>query len=204
MVINLTSFEDNYSDAVEVDGVLFETVVSERVLRIPAIKPGVYTPVQIGIRVTNNRQNPLRFSFYFYSFFPELIAPDGQAMQTGYYCERLNIPIESDFVLATPGESVTVSRNAILVWIRNRKKKRDRKLEFNISFRDGDFFLFNPLNLGTYQFRFKYEIFHQSLQAFSKYIEPTILQEVWTGKILTPFIDIHLIQSANEFDTNSV
>jgi hypothetical protein len=194
----MTSFEENYSDAVEVDGVRFETAVSERVLTIPAIKPGVYTPVQIGIRVTNNTQNPLCFSFYFYSFFPELIAPDGQAMQTGYHCERLNIPIESDFVLATPGESVTLSRNAILVWTWNQKKKRDRKLEFYIPFRDGDFFIFYPLNPGTYQFRLKYEIFRENVESFSEYIEPTILQKVWTGKILTPLMDIHLIQSENE------
>jgi hypothetical protein len=78
-----------------------------------------------------------------------LIAPDGQIMQTSYHYERLNIPIESDFMLATPGESLTLSCNAILVWIRNQKKKRDRKLEFYIPFRDGDFFIFNPLNPGT-------------------------------------------------------
>ncbi len=62
------------SNAVEVTGIRFETVVSERVLTIPEAKRGVYAPVELGIRVTNNTQTPFYFSYYFYSLFPELIA----------------------------------------------------------------------------------------------------------------------------------
>lgn len=189
----MTSSESNNSNAVEVDGIRFETVVSERVLTIPEAKRGVYTPVQLGIRISNNTQTPFYFSSYVYSMFPEMIAPDGQVIVTGLHSERLNPPFESDFVLVNPGESVTFSRDAFLFWIQNRKKKRDRKLTLNIPFPCEDIYAFRPLDPGTYQFRFKYEISHTNVEAYSDYIDPRILQDIWTGEVLTPLVEISLI-----------
>jgi hypothetical protein len=198
-VAKMTSFESNDSNAVEVDNVRFETVVSQRVLSIPEAKRGVYTPVQLGIRITNNTQSFFYFSSSFYSLFPELIAPDSQVMQTGISCERLNPPIESDYVLVVPGESVTFSRDAFLFWIQNRKKKRDRKLTLNIPFPTQDIYGFCPLYPGLYQFRFKYRESREGMEDFSNWIEPTILQTIlqnlWTGEVLTPLVEIRLLES---------
>ncbi|WP_276745467.1 hypothetical protein [Chlorogloeopsis fritschii] len=113
----MTSCESNSSIMVEVDGIQFTTVVSERVLPIPEAKRGIFTPVQLGIRITNNTETSFHFSSNFYSMFPELIAPDGQVMQTGIHCERLNKPLESDFFLAMPGKALTFCCNAFLFWI---------------------------------------------------------------------------------------
>lgn len=55
--------ELNESNAVEVTGICFETVVSERVLTIPDAKRGVYTSVELGIRIANNTQS-------FFTFHP--------------------------------------------------------------------------------------------------------------------------------------
>ena len=191
--------ESNESNAVEVNGIRFETVVSERVLTIPEAKRGVYTLVELGIRVTNNTQIPFYFSYYFYSLFPELIAPDGQVMQTGISCERINPPIESDYVLVVPGEAVTFSRDAFLFWIQNLKKKRDRKLTLNIPFPAQDIYGFCPLYPGTYQFRFKYRSSREGMEEYSHWIEPTILQTIlqnlWTGEVLTPLVEIRLVES---------
>ena len=174
-------------------------MVSERILTIPEAKRGVYTPVQLGIRITNNTQSFFYFSSSFYSLFPELIAPDSQVMQTGISCERLNPPIESDYVLVVPGESVTFSRDAFLFWIQNRKKKRDRKLTLNIPFPDQDIYSFCPLYPGLYQFRFKYRQSREGMEEYYHWIEPTvlqtILQNIWTGEVLTPLVEIRLVES---------
>jgi hypothetical protein len=194
-VANMTSSESNESNAVEVNGIRFETVVWERVLTIPDAKRGVYTPVELGIRITNNTQTPFYFSSYVYSMFPEMIAPDGQVMVTGLHSERLNPSIESDYVLVVPGEAVTFSRDAFLFWIQNRKKKRERKLTLNIPFPYEDIYAFRPLYPGTYQFRFKYRESREGMEEYSYWIEPTILQNLWTGEVLTPLVEIRLVES---------
>jgi hypothetical protein len=195
----MTSFESNEINAVEVDNVRFETVVSERVLTIPETKRGIYTRVELGIRITNNTQTPFCFSSNFYSMFPEMIAPDGQLMRTGIACERLNPPIESDYVLLIPGRGVTLYRDAFLFWIQNRKKKRDRQLTLYIPFPDQDLYGFDPLYPGTYRFRFKYRQSRKGLEDFSNWIEPIILQRIvqniWTGEVLTPLVEIRLVES---------
>jgi hypothetical protein len=198
-VAKMTSFESNEINGVEVDNVRFETVVSERVLTIPEAKRGVYTTVQLGIRISNNTQTLFYFSSYVYSMFPEMIAPDGQVMVTGLHSERLSPPFESDFVLVNPGESVTFSRDAFLFWIQNRKKKRDRKLTLNIPFPSEDIYAFRPLYPGRYRFRFKYRESREGMEEYYHWIEPTvletILQNLWTGEVLTPLVEIRLVES---------
>ncbi|MEH2006240.1 hypothetical protein [Nostoc sp.] len=191
----MTSFESNEINAIEVDNVTFETVVLERVLTIPEAKCGVYTPVQLGIRITNNTQSFFYFSSYVYSMFPEMIPPDSQVMVTGLHSERLNKPLESDYVLVVPRETVTFSRDAFLFWIQNRKKKRDRQLTLNIPFPSEDIYAFRPLYPGTYQFRFKYREYREGMEEYYHWIEPTILQNLWTGEVLTPFVEIRLVES---------
>ncbi len=195
----MTSFEPNEINAVEVDNVRFETVASERVLIIPEAKRGVFTSIQLGILITNNTQKPFYFSSNVYSMFPEMIAPDGQVMVTGLHSERINGPLESDYMLLAPGKSVTFTCDAFLFWIQNRKKKRDRKLTFNIPFPCDDIYVFRPVYPGLYQFRFKYRESREGMEDFSNWIEPTILQTIlqnlWTGEVLTPLVEIRLVES---------
>ena len=112
------------TNTVEVNGIRFETFMPERVLPIPAISSGVRTPVQLGIRITNNTSNRFRFSFFsILNIQPELITPDGQILKAGYATDRFVLPFEeSDFVLALPGEAVTLLPDTFLYWVRNRKK----------------------------------------------------------------------------------
>ncbi|MBN3907488.1 MAG: hypothetical protein HWQ35_13270 [Nostoc sp. NMS1] len=195
----MTFLESNESNAVEVNNVRFETVVSQRILTIPEAKRGVYTPVELGIRITNNTQSFFYFSSNFYSMFPEMIAPDGQLMRTGISCERLNPRIESDYVLLIPGRAVTLYRDAFLYWIRNRKKKHDQQLNLDIPFPSEDLYGFEPLYPGTYRFRFKYRESREGMEEYSNWIEPTILQTIlqnlWTGEVLTPLMEIRLVES---------
>ncbi|MEA5601861.1 hypothetical protein [Nostoc sp. UHCC 0252] len=194
----MASFESNEINAVEVDNVRFETVASTRVLTIPEAKRGVFTSVQLGIRITNNTQKPFYFSSNVYSMFPEMIAPDGQVLVTGLHSERINPPIESDYMLVASEKSVTFVCDAFLFWIQNRKKKRDQKLNFNIPFPSDDIYAFRPVYPGLYQFRFKYRNSREGMEEYNNWIEPTILQtileNIWTGEVLTPLVDIQLVE----------
>ncbi|MDY7002660.1 MAG: hypothetical protein SWX82_01445 [Cyanobacteriota bacterium] len=80
----------NESNLIEVNGVRFETIVPKRILTLPKkdlikklsdirkhlstrpLHPSPGYPVEIGIRITNNSDRPLYFSFYF-ALFPEII-----------------------------------------------------------------------------------------------------------------------------------
>lgn len=192
----MTSAEMNNAKAVEVDGVCFETIMLDRVLPIPAIKPGAFTPVQLGIRITNNTLSRLRFGFFDgFLMLPELVALDGQTLRRGYACERRLVPRESDFILTMPGEALIFYPKVLLYWQQNPKKKRERKLTLSISFEDSDFFIYESLNPGVYQVQFVYKQSCTEMEAYYKYcIKPTILQEVWTGKVVTPPVEFCLLQ----------
>ncbi len=194
----MTSFESSDSNALEVDGIIFETLVSQSILTVPERKCSAHTIVQLGIRISNNTQTPLCFAFY-YSLFPELIALSGQIVERGFNSERLLKPIASDFLQAMPGKSVTFFRNAILHWTVNRKNKRDQKLTLTIPIRDGDCLSFSKLIPGKYQLRFKYTRLQKKDNYFSKYIDLNILSEVWEGEVMTPTVDIYLVQPRTEF-----
>jgi hypothetical protein len=156
-IVNSNDKKMNNINTIEVDGVCFETLMPERELLIPTIKPRVSTRVQLGIRITNHTSSNLRFCFYNAFFMlPELIAPDGQTFERGYHCERSVTPQNSDFLLAIPGEAITFYPATFLYWQQNPKKKRDRKLTISMFFQDSDGFIFEFLYSGNYQIRFLY------------------------------------------------
>jgi hypothetical protein len=184
-----------------VDEVKFETFVSQNVLNIPEAKRGCFTPVELGIRITNNTLSSLRFSTNFYSMFPEMIAPDGQLMKTGIDCARSNQPLASEFVLLIPGRAVTLYRDAFLFWERQSIKKHDRHLALYMPFPAEDIYCFYPLYPGTYQFRFRYCESPGADKYLSGWIEETklqlILENLWIGEVLTSFVDIHLVEPSS-------
>ncbi len=51
----MTYFESHANNTVEIDGIQFEPMMSERVLQIPLKRPGTQTQLQFGIQITNNR-----------------------------------------------------------------------------------------------------------------------------------------------------
>ncbi len=78
----------------------------KRELPIPAIKRGVYTPIEVGIRITNNTPENLHF-YFFSSLFPEVIAPDGQFLQLGASADQIRYPEQSDFMQVMKVQAVT-------------------------------------------------------------------------------------------------
>ena len=60
-------------NAIEVDNIRFETIVLENLLTIPDKNCQEETVLRVGMRITNNTSNPLRFDFYA-TLIPELVS----------------------------------------------------------------------------------------------------------------------------------
>jgi hypothetical protein len=177
---------DTESNAVEVDGVQFETVVPEQSLTIPEKKRQAEASLQIGMQVTNKTQTPFRFDF-FATLVPELIGVNGQTLQRSYFCRFLQAPRESDYPLAMPGESVRCFPDAKLFWL-----KVD-VLSLQIAAGDGGFWIFNNLQPGVYKFRFVYQK-HNSFVTKNDHTKARIksLDWKWNSMVITPFFDLCL------------
>ncbi|MFB2920073.1 MULTISPECIES: hypothetical protein [Aerosakkonema] len=189
-VASLMPVESTDSNAVEVDGIRFETAIPERVWRIPENKPGVATSVQLGISVTNNTSNPLYFSFYNY-MLPELVKSDGQSLLSGGGSNRMPYPIESDFLLVRPGERVTHFREAKLFW--NENQLLFGSHNSRVSLRLGTW-VYQDIKPGSYYIRFNYSNREPQATYYKPETkQPIRLEGIWTGRVTTPFIDIRLV-----------
>lgn len=174
----MPSRNSNNSNAVEVDGIRFETLVPERLLVIPN-QSGDKTPVQFGIRVTNLSPTPYRFTSFY--LLPELLEPDGQAIKMGYARNATRAPQESDFLLAMPGESLTFFMDAEFYWF-------DCKLRLAGEARDGGFWHFDDLKPGKYRVRFTY----RNQSAVKQILYGGTIEGLWTGIVSTSFVEFRL------------
>ena len=94
-------------------GIRFETLVPERVLIIPN-QDNIKNRVEFGIKVTNQTSTPYRFAFV--SLVPELVGPEGEAIQFDYGINSVKATSASDCLLAKPGESLTFFTKAKFRW----------------------------------------------------------------------------------------
>ncbi|BAY75099.1 hypothetical protein NIES25_15160 [Nostoc linckia NIES-25] len=172
-------------NAVEVDGIQFETVVAQSLI-IPEKKREAEVSLQIGMEVTNKTQTPFRFDF-FATLVPELIGANSQRLQRSYFCQFLQAPRESDYPLAMPGESVKCFPDAKLFW-----SKLD-VLSLQIAAGDGGFWIFKNLQPGVYKFRFAYQKHNSFVKINDKTKARTkSLNWKWKTMVSTPFVDLCL------------
>jgi len=173
------------SIAVEVDGIRFETLMPERVLRLPRIKRDAIVSMQLGIRITNNTQEPLRFSCFFATLIPEIVGANGQILERSGGNDAVKVPKESDFPLTMPGESIELFPEARLLW---------HKLD-KITLHIGGYWWFVELKLATYQIRFRYEEFRETrewIERRRESIEQMRSEKVWSGRVDIPFAEFQL------------
>ncbi|MEG3972017.1 hypothetical protein QUA00_31015 [Microcoleus sp. T2B6] len=178
------------NSAVEVDGIRFETFIPEPFLTVPNKSDNSYQSVQIGMRITNNTLTSFYFSFYG-SFAPSLVIPDGQILRGGYISDWMRGPEESDFLLVTPGKSVTLFPDIDLSW-----RKCDQ-LSLGVSDGSGGAWSFNELKPGIYHFRFRYENISNTIQKKNlagQSITSRPIEKVWTGRVDTPFVEFRITQ----------
>jgi len=190
----MTSAESFENSAVQVDGVQFETLMPERVFSIPVkqFSPdgNMDIPVQLGIGITNNTPIPFRFSSYG-RLTPELMGADSQFLRGVFLRIRRLKPKESYFPLAMPGESVTLFPNARLIWF-----KRVNELKISIGKGTGGYWNFDILNPGAYHVRFIYRNENEVDRINERGQEgtkPTLLERLWTGRVITPFIKFCIV-----------
>jgi hypothetical protein len=187
----MTTGESSDNNALEVDGVRFETILSNPVLSIPVKKANSngYTSVELGIKITNATANPLYFSGYT-TFIPELLEPGGKIKDWGRNSNILITPSESNYLLTMPGESVTFFPDTILL-------RKGNYTGLAIEYGDGSVWVAGELKPGKYQFRFSYQkIFYPRGEIIYRQpeIEEKLLEQVWFGKGDATFVELHLVK----------
>lgn len=197
-IANMTSIESISSNATEVDGIRFEILLPEPVWPIPENRPGAETPVQVGLRMTNQTPKPVRFT----RFDPimvvglGIVAPNGLRLQSQAIRGMLLGSVEfAACPLVLPGESLTFFQDAKLFW-------RDNKLLLRSSdtLGAGEWYFEMP-GSGTYQVQFLYNNSSAVIACYKRDINnpeilvPTISNDLWTGQAFTPFVQIRLVAS---------
>jgi len=185
MTDNSMSFKSADDNVVEVEGVSFETLVSEPIWIIPKNEPNAKLPVTLGVRITNKTPNPIRFS-RFDTLYPNLVRQGGQVIQLEGGRDGTLKPKESDFPLVAPRESVTFYLDANLSWQNN-------KLQLGGSDGFGGLWYFDNLNPDTYQVQFIYQSHKRSVEIDKQ--GRRILDNIWIGRVATPFVKISLLQA---------
>jgi hypothetical protein len=173
-------------NAVEVDGIRFETVVPQKLLIISEKEREAETCIQIGMCITNTTQTPFRFDF-FDTLIPELLGRDGRALKRSYFCLGLQSSRKSDYPLAMPGECVTHFPDAKLLWF-----NRDH-LRLKIAAGDGGFWIFDDLQPGVYQFRFVYRKHNSFVKINHKIKRHTkTFNWKWKSMVITPLLQLSI------------
>ncbi len=196
----------NDSNSLEVNGICFETLVPENVLRIPPKKSEAKTWIQFGIRITNNTVDPHLFLLFFAR--PEFLLADQQKMpRFGPNVNGSYNPQLSDFQLVIPGESVTLLLQGYFQW-------ESHKLKFVFREKSGSYWIFSDFNSGTYSVQVIYENQYSVWKQEGAWSDPINLmpvckeqtfnnlrseiikmENVWVGKVSTPPVEFFLIQS---------
>ena len=110
-------WQSNANNTVPVDGISFETVVSEPVLKIPENRARVCTPIHLGIRITNNTSEPVRFSRL--DLTPEFINFKDELLSAGVVQYMLVVLGRRNFPLVLPKESSSLFWEGCFFWDKN-------------------------------------------------------------------------------------
>ncbi|MCU0543711.1 MAG: hypothetical protein MUE44_16275 [Oscillatoriaceae cyanobacterium Prado104] len=181
-------------NAVELDGIQFETIVPDRVAIVRYDKSDVekYNYVELGMKITNGTPNPLYFNG-FTTLIPEMLEPDGQIIEWGRASNWIRGPSAEDFLLAQPGESVTFFPITVLFWLKGYGSC------FSIAYGDGSIWGSEMLKPGKYQFRFSYQkILHPRGEIIYRRgkSEQLSLEGIWYGRVDSPFVELNIVDSA--------
>ncbi|GAX34025.1 hypothetical protein [Nodularia sp. NIES-3585] len=174
-VVNMTSCESNNPNAIEVDGICFETLIPEAIIHLP--KYGEETPVQFGIRINNQTLTPYRFDLPY--FLPEILDTHGKVMQR-LLNKNATIEVEeSDISLIMPGESLEFLMDAKFNWY----GENCLRLLGNAIY--GGIWIFWYIQPGKYQVRFTYENQLPKKKMITLKEGRTEIYGFWTGEVIT-------------------
>jgi hypothetical protein len=175
--VDMTTFESNSNNFVEVDGIRFETLIPQTMVRLP--KYGEETPVQFGVRITNQTSKPYRFDLQ--RFLPEILNSDGEIMEVPLNQNAFREVEKFDIPLLMPGESLEFLIDAKFNWY------KQNILRFTGNANYGGIWICWNFQPGEYLIRLKYD---NQLLTKKMLISPkgwTDIGEFWIGNIKTPF-----------------
>jgi hypothetical protein len=175
----MESVESNFS---LINGIRFETLVPERVLIIPN-QENIKNRVEFGIKVTNQTSTPYRFVFV--SLVPELVGPEGEAIEFEYTVNSPKATSASDCLLAKPDESLTFFTKAKFNRGINKLILSGRDL-MNGCWR------FGGLRPVRYWVRFTYRNRFQTPKLNSGRTPWPFSEKLWTGIAPTPYEEFYL------------
>jgi RNA polymerase sigma factor (sigma-70 family) len=174
--------------AIEKNGAAFELLVPEERWTIP--ERGKITRVELGLRITNTSTKPRRFG-RFGTMVPEMVGPSAKPLEHGEESAEIAGPRVFDYPLVLPGESVTFSLDAEILW-------QGRGPQFSAGAdRYGAYWHFDDLHPGRYKVRIAYASTDASVVVKPK---GERVQDIWTGKIETPFVEVTLADQAAAVD----
>ncbi len=165
-------------NAVEVDGIRFETVMPEGIWNISCFNlPDVSLSTQIGIRITNNKSIQETFCSKT-TLIPTLIGAGGLILgqNLGGGSHGWVSPTESDFHACCRGESVTFFVNAHV------EKRTDGLLNLIVDGTGYGYWSFNGLKSGIYQIRLIY-------RSLTNQFMLNLFEDFWKGMVLYYFYD---------------
>jgi len=170
------------SNIIEVDGVLFETLVPNRMLIIPN-RDNLKKSAQFGIRITNNSSYPYRFIFFYLR--PEFKGKDGQEIKLGYARNVTKTPEDSDFILLQHRDTTTFFLKAEFYWYNYQLGLRG----YDCS---GGIWHFHNLKPGMYSVRFTYENHSLTGKIDGGRTPWKFLESLWTGVVSTPYEEFQI------------
>lgn len=178
--------EEIDSNTLEIDGVRFEMLMSDRTFKIPENKTGASTKVEVGIRITNQTQTSLRFTS-FDSLALSILKANGQPLERSKFLYWRLPPKETEAPIIQPGESTTFFLDAKLFWKYNQLRLGNSD---GLDLR----WYFNSLEADTYLFSMVYSRPKQLLVYDEQTQKAKFVTYLWKGSGFTPFVEVRLVK----------
>lgn len=178
------------SCAIEVDKVTFKIKMPKLALTIPNKRTEAKTDVKLGIQVTNNTSNSLRF-YERGSIDVILMDDDGKQISTIPEVKIPGITGKITDNLVEVGKSTFINLDGIISW-RNKNMlqlaiPRKTKQKFIGSY---SYFCFGELALNQrYHLHLTYRIPENA-----SYLQEEVLEKVWTGSVTLPPVQFTLVE----------
>lgn len=173
--------KSNNSSGIQVDGIYFETLVSEPKYNLPIF--GQEIPMKFGAIITNNSSTPYRFELP--CFVPEILNPHGKPMQMSFARNASRFVEESDIPLMMSGESLEYWMDTKFKWYNKNCIQLTGYALYGGIF---SFYNFKPTR---YQIRMKY-VNDLPTRKVRLSTGSTEYGDFWTGQIATNFVNFHL------------
>ncbi|NER02473.1 MAG: hypothetical protein F6K17_07465, partial [Okeania sp. SIO3C4] len=170
--------EKPHTTAVEVNGIRFETRLKNSVIPLPSKEENAMTEVEFEIVVTNNTSNTFYFDFGD-NLTPLLIRPDGQTFSHCGATDWIGQPIESEFRLSKPGETVSFVDHYVVAY-------DGEEFVWRFGTERGRRWVFDLVGVSIYQLKLTYENDLSVLTVGFSAVGDKVLDNIWTGVVVLP------------------